>query len=83
MAGDRRRLLESPKAVSASFRLFEVLPTMPRFTVERVRQKLSTTFPTANAAVKLLEDLGIVTELTGQKTNRSFSYQRYVDLLTR
>jgi hypothetical protein len=31
--------------------------------------------------VKVLESLGIVTEITGQKTNRSYSYQRYIELL--
>jgi Fic family protein len=82
IASDRRRLLEAPKATPASYRLFELLPLMPRFTIEQVRQKLGTSFPTATAAVKLLEGLGIVTELTGQKKNRSFSYQAYVDLLT-
>lgn len=81
IANDRRRLLDAPKATPASYRLFELLPMMPRFTIEQVRQKLSTSFPTATAAVKLLEGLGIVTELTGQKKNRSFSYQAYVDLL--
>ena len=39
---------------------------MPRFTAERVRQKL-----------------GIVTDLTGQKKNRSYSYQRYIELMQR
>lgn len=82
VAADRRRLLEAPKVGPASYRLFELLPLMPRFTIERVRQKLDTTFPTATAAVKTLEELGIVTELTGQKTNRSFSYQAYIALLT-
>ncbi|MDO8904940.1 Fic family protein [Hydrogenophaga sp.] len=82
VAADRRRLLQHPKAGPASYRLFELLPTMPRFTVERVRQALSTTFPTASAAVKLLEELGIVTEVTGQKKNRTFSYQAYIDLLS-
>jgi Fic family protein len=67
IAADRRRLLEAPKVGRASCRLFELLPMMPRFTIERVRQKLETTFPTAIAAVKVLEDLGIVTEMTGQK----------------
>ena len=81
IAADRRRLLASPKAGPASYRLFELLPMMPRFTVERVRQKLETTFPTANAAVKVLEELGIVAETTGQKTNRSYAYQAYIDLL--
>lgn len=82
VAADRRRLLEAPKAGTASYRLFELLPTMPRFTIERVRQQLGTTFPTATAAVKLLEDLGIVTELTGQKKNRNFAYSAYIDLLS-
>lgn len=83
VAADRKRLLQSTKAGPAHYRLFEMLPMMPRFTIERVRQQLDTTFPTANAAVKALEDLGIVTEMTGQKKNRSYSYQAYVELLSR
>jgi Fic family protein len=80
---DRRRLLAHPKAGPASYRLFELLPLMPRFTVEQARQKLDTSFPTANAAVQLLEQLTIVTERTGQKTNRIYSYGAYIELLTR
>lgn len=83
VAGDRRRLLKSPKAGPMSYRLFEALPMMPRFTIEMVRQRLDTSFPTATAAVNLLESLGIVKELTGQKKNRSYSYQTYVDLMSR
>lgn len=83
IAVDRRRLLDAPKATPASYRLFEMLPMMPRFTIEKVRQRLETSFPTATAAVKILEGLGIVTELTGQKKNRSYSYQPYIDMLTR
>jgi Fic family protein len=67
VAADRKRLLQSPKAGPSSYRLLEMLPTMPRFTIERVRQQLDTSFPTATAAVKTLEDLGIVAEMTGQK----------------
>ena len=78
---DRKKLLAAEKAGPASYRLFELLPMMPRFNIERVRAALDTSFPTATAAVKLLESLGIVTELTGQKKNRCFSYQAYVDLL--
>ncbi len=81
VAADRRRLLAAPRVGAVGLRLFELLPLMPRFTIEQVRQKLATTCPTANAAVKLLEELGIVTELTGQKKNRCFSYAAYVDLL--
>ncbi len=83
ISADRRLLLASLKAGPASYRLFEMLPMMPRFTVEHVRSKLATSFPTANAAVKVLEDLGIVSEMTGQKTNRSYGYKAYIDLLSR
>jgi len=83
VTGDRRRLLESSRAGAASYRLFEALPMMPRFTIEQSRQKLDTSFPTANAAVQALEGLGILKELTGQKTNRIYSYQPYVELLMR
>lgn len=83
VAADRKRLLQSPKAGPASYRLFEMLPMMPRFTIERVRQQLDTSFPTATSAVKVLEELGIVAEMTGQKKNRSYSYQAYVDLLSK
>jgi hypothetical protein len=83
VAVDRRRLLESPKAGPASYRLFELLPMMPRFTIDRVRKSLDTSFPTANAAVKVLEDLGIVVEMTGRRKNRNYSYRSYIELLAR
>jgi Fic family protein len=83
VAADRRRLLATPKANPASYRLFELLPMMPRFTIERVRLALETSFPTATAAVRVLEDLGVVSEQTGQKKNRSYSYHAYIGLLTR
>ncbi|MCL1825676.1 MAG: Fic family protein [Betaproteobacteria bacterium] len=83
IAADRRKLLQSSRATPATYRLFELLPLMPRFTVDRVQQQLATTFPTANAAVQVLEQLGVVVEMTGQKKNRCYSYQGYVDLLIR
>jgi len=82
VANDRRRLLAHPKANAVSYRLFELLPTMPRLSVDRACEAVQTTFPTANAAIKLLEELGILTELTGQKKNRTFSYAAYIQLLS-
>jgi Fic family protein len=82
LAADRRRLLASPKGGPASYRLFEMLPMMPRFTIEQVRHKLGCSFPTANAAVRVLQELGIANELTGQRTNRTYGYQSYIAMLT-
>lgn len=83
VSADRQRLFASPKAGTATLRLFEMLPMMPRFTVDRARQRLDASFPTANAAVKVLQELGIVNEMTGQKKNRRYSYQPYIELLSR
>jgi Fic family protein len=82
VASDRRKLLALPKLSAASYRLFELLPMMPRFNVEHVKDRLDASFPTANAAVVALEDLGIVKETTGYKKNRSYSYQAYIDVLS-
>ncbi len=40
-----------------------------------------TSFPTANAAVKALEELNIANETTGQRTNRQYSYASYIEAL--
>lgn len=63
-----------PKAGPISYRLFELLSTTPRFSVEQVHQRMATTFPTAGVAVNLLDDLGILTEITGQNKNRVYSF---------
>ena len=83
ISADRSRVLQDPNAGIIAYRLFELLPSMPRFTIEQARQKLPTTFPTASAAIKRLQELGIVTEVTGQKKGRCFSYERYIELLSR
>jgi Fic family protein len=82
VANDRRRILEHSKSNAVTYRLFELLPKMPRLSVERVRAVLQITFPTANTAIKLLEELGILAEVTGQKKNRTFSYAAYIKILS-
>ena len=41
-----------------------------------------TSFQAATAAVTVLEGLGIVAEATGQNQNRSYSYAKYMALLS-
>ena len=38
--------------------------------------------PTIRAAVRTLQDLGIVNEVTGQQRHRVFAYRRYLDILS-
>jgi len=78
---DRRQLMETPTATPATYRLFERLPLMPRFTIAQVQQALQTTAPTATAAVNVLQGLGIVREATGQRKNRNYAYDAYIEAL--
>jgi hypothetical protein len=83
VTSDRKRLLSPAKASPTRYRLFKMLPAMQRVTTERVRQQLGSRFSTVTAAVKVLENLDIAVEMTGQKKNRSHSYQTYVELLSK
>lgn len=64
-----------------TIRLFEYLPTMPKLTVERAVELLDVTYPTANTAVKNLVEAEILTETSGKARHRSYTYNRYVELL--
>lgn len=82
IAKDKKILLHYEGVNSSCIRLFELLPVMPRFTIERVKTELGVSFPTANAAVKSLNELGIIKEMSGRTRNRSFSYESYIQLIS-
>ena len=56
----RRHLLAEGRVSQATTRLFELLPQ-----IERVCRVLKTTFPTANSAIQILIQAGILIEVTG------------------
>lgn len=78
---DRKKVLDTASSTLQTLRLFELLPTMPKLTVERAQAELDVTFPTANAAIKALEKTGILVETTGRVRGKSYVYQAYVDIL--
>mgnify|MGYP001162058951 CR=1 FL=1 len=50
-------------------------------TLNEVCRRASLSFPTATKGMAVLVKLGIVRELTGQRRNRVFAYDRYVAIL--
>ena len=78
---DRKRLLDQPKASVWALRLLEALPHHPMLTVAQAMEVLDTTRPTANKTVGFLADQGILRERSGRRRDRTFAYQRYLDLL--
>lgn len=81
IATDRKKILGTASSTLQTLRLFELLPTMPKLTVERAQAELAVSFPTASAAIKALETAGILMETTGQLRSKSYVYQAYVDIL--
>jgi Fic family protein len=78
---DRARVLSARNASVMAARLLDELPRHPMVTIPMVVKLLETTKPTANKAVGVLEQLGVVQEATGRRRDRSFSYTAYLDRL--
>lgn len=81
IAEDRKRVLELGTSTLATLRLFELLPTMPRITIERAARVLEVSLPTAAKAIQGLQRAEVLCETTGRARNQSFLYARYVQLL--
>ena len=81
LSEDRARVLAAGSTSVAAIRLFEALPRNPVVTVASVMDLLDTTKPTAGRAIDALVDARVLSETTGRRRGRSFSYGRYLDRL--
>jgi len=87
-AKDRKRVLEpgafalSKQAARASnLRVYEYLCHRAVLTIPNAARALGMSKPTVNRALRDLEALGIVREVTGKQRDRVFVYGRYLALL--
>lgn len=78
---DRARLHGMGRKGASALRLHDILQTNPLITVSRLVGHHGFNAPTANAALRLLIELGIVREITGQRRHRVFSYTEYLRAL--
>lgn len=60
--------------------LLETLYFKPIVSVENVQEIIELSYPNANQLVKDLCDLELLEEITGQKRNRVFAYQPFLDV---
>ena len=67
---------------ASAFRVLDVLERSPIVSITFVAAELGMSFPTVAAAMKRLEDLGVVRELSGQVRGRSFAYDKHLSLLS-
>jgi len=81
VSADRARALAAPASSVMAVRLFEALGQHPIVTIARVTELLEITKPTATKAVNTLVNAGILTETSGRRRDRTYSYAAYLDRL--
>lgn len=79
---DEQKIQQSQRIASTALRVFRVLGERPLATLNQVCERTGLSFPAANKAMQSLESLGIVREVTGQRRNRVFAYQDYLNILS-
>ncbi|MGH7649684.1 MAG: Fic family protein [Gemmatimonadaceae bacterium] len=68
------------RAAANGHKVLESLFDRPIVSVEGIRKLTGTTYPAANALVARLEEIGVLTEITGQARHRRFRYDPYIQL---
>ena len=81
-AEDRERIQGSGRLAGSALRIHHALQRRPIATSAGLSKEIGLAPTTVNTCLGHLEGLGIVTELTGQKRNRSFSYPAYLKILS-
>lgn len=79
---DEQKIQQSQRSASTTLRVFRVLCERPLATLNQVCERTGLSFPAAAKAMHILENLGIVREVTGQRRNRVFAYQDYLNILS-
>ena len=82
-ARDRERIEQVGRRAGSALRVFDALRARPILSTAEASRRAAVSFPTASAALKLLEALGIAAELP-PKTRRPklFLYRDYLRVLT-
>ena len=78
---DRRKIQGHRRAVGSALQLHPALQQRPVVSVPLLVEATDLSAPTVGAALRMLQRLEIVRELTGKRRNRLFGYDQYVALL--
>jgi Fic family protein len=78
---DAARAQTGGRAAATMLRVLQVLRERPVLTLNEVSRRTALSFPTAAKGMAALIDVGIARELTGNRRNRVFAYDRYLAIL--
>ena len=80
--GDRDKIKGLGRAALSTLQVHRALLERPISTAGWLVKKTAISPATVNKCLNHLESLGIVSELTGQKRNRLYSYTRYIEIIS-
>lgn len=79
---DRARIEALGRAAGSALRVHEFLRRKPITTGRRIQEAVSLSAPAVSTALRNLESLGIVREVSGRRWNRLFAYEAYLSILS-
>ncbi len=79
---DRDRFHSLGRKGMSALKLHDILQRKPVITVPRLVANHGFTAPTANSALRLMIDQGVVREITGYARNRVFAYSEHLRILS-
>ena len=78
---DRSRIGRQGRRAGSALRVHQSLVERPVGGVRHVARRTGLSAPTVAAVLRLLEELGMVREITGRQRGRVFTYERYLAVL--
>ncbi|MBI3985732.1 MAG: Fic family protein [Lentisphaerae bacterium] len=79
---DRARVQTLKRLAGSALRILEVMVRTPVVTVARVSEKTGIVQSSVSNVLRAMTEMGLAKELTGQKRNRLFCYDRYLKVLS-
>jgi Fic family protein len=80
--GDESLISGQGRAAGSAIRVHQALKERPIVSLRDVTQRTGLSLPAATSGMRILEELGIVAELTGMQRNRLFGYEKYLAIMS-
>lgn len=78
---DQAKIQQTGRAAGSALRVHQALQEHPLASLQALAKRTELSFPAVTAGILLLEQIGVVRELTGKKRNRLFGYDQYLVIL--
>lgn len=79
---DEQKIHTIGRGASTVLRVFRNLCEKPLVNLNQVCKETGMSFPAATKAMRAMEKIGVVREITGQQRNRVYAYDRYLAILS-